>query len=706
MKLSILIPCYNEKETILELLRRVHAVPLGRWEREVIVVDDGSTDGSRAILERARGMPNTAVFFHGKNKGKGAALAEALRHATGEYVIVQDADLELIPEEIVRLLQKAEQGASAVYGTRNVGENPHPNVFAAWGVRFLTWMMNRLYDTHLTDVWNGFKLVRRNLLHDTPFRAGGFESEILFTAALARRGVRIEEAPVSYFPRSKGEKKITYVDGLKTIFLLLCDRIGITRNSPRSARGMRRFLPQGFFEYAVFFGTFIAGIVFFVAANAVNGEKLWTEGISTDYAVLAKNLYAHGVFSESIAPPFFPASTRTPLFPVVLGFFWLIGGMQWIAAYIGMQILNAFLSLVFFRFARTLFRSNGVSLLATAIFALEPVRLYSTITTYPEILLLLLLVCGLLMTQRFISARQPRFLYAAAILWGLTPLVRPVTLPLLLPLFILPFALLRQWKGLWRKCAVSAITLVLFAFPAASWMARNFTTFGQFALSSLPEHQLAGVIVPYFMAWKAPCEGCGQEEAIVWWRDRIAAEIIRRSPTGEFASRAHVDLTDAPMVRAVALPYLTDNLFAFARFMAPQALFYPFIDSWRSVAHNVFGIAPRAQFPISFPARLAHGEWSVLREAFILGKDNTLIVFIAGKATAALLMFFSVVGAVIMVKRRIMRPALCGTLLFLFFFFSGLAVPTYELRYRVYILPFLALFGAAGISALWKRDVI
>lgn len=694
MKLSILIPCYNERETIGEVIRRAGGTDLGSWDREIIVVDDGSADGSREILDGLRGTPGVTVIFHEKNRGKGAALATAENHATGDYVIVQDADLELVPEEIPRLLARADRGEEAVYGTRNVGgENPHPDKIAAAGVWFLTKLTNLLYGTRLTDVWNGFKLVRRDLLAETPFPAGGFEAEILFTAALARRGIRILEVPVSYHPRKTGTKKITYRDGLRTVWALLKHWSGGTG-------GLLRLLPHGRIERFLFWGTLAVSLAFFAAAVAVNGGKILT-GLEDwfDYPQLAKNLYEHGVFSETPAAPFAPASTRTPLLPLMIGLFWVGTGKSLLGAYLGMEVVNALLAVYFFRFVKLLLGASSAALIASLIFMFEPVHLYTAMNLYPEVPILILLIGGLLLAHRFFTSGQPRYLYGTALLWGFTPLLRPVTQAFIVFLPFLALFGLQQWRGIGKKLLVALAAIILFALPELPWLYRNYRVFNQITLSSLPEHQIAGVLAPYFMAWKEPCAGCDREQAIIVWRDKIASDILARSRTG-FTSRLHVELADAPDVRAVALPYIAKNLGSFALFLAPQAIAYPLVDSWRSVLHNVFGVAPRAQFPISFPARLAHGDLTVIREAVALGRDPTFYVFIAGKLIAALLAVFSIIGFVRLWRSRRVPWQILALIIFFVGYFSLLAVPTYELRYRTYILPFLTLCAAAGICRL------
>jgi len=221
-KLSIIVPCYNESRTIEEILRRILAVSISGWEREIIVVDDGSTDGTRDILRSCR-LP-IAVISQEKNGGKGTAVRRGLEEATGHYVLIQDADLEYEPEDIPTLLSALGK-AQVIYGSRNLRPRERQG---AWmprlGVWFLTKMINILYGLRLTDVWTGYKLFPREAAGD--FIAGHFESELLFTAALARRKYSFIEVPISYTPRPFSEgKKIRYRDGISAIMAIITDWI-------------------------------------------------------------------------------------------------------------------------------------------------------------------------------------------------------------------------------------------------------------------------------------------------------------------------------------------------------------------------------------------------------------------------------------------------------------------------------------------------
>ncbi len=222
VRLSVVVPVYNEIGTVRALLERVRGVPL---QVEIVVVDDGSTDGTRDLLPGLdeEGLIDVLVL-HERNRGKGAALRTGFQHATGDVVVVQDADLEYDPLELPLLLEPILQGqADAVFGSRFLG-GPH-RVLLFWhsvGNRLLTLLSNMFTDLNLTDMETCYKMVRRELLQTLPLTADRFGIEPELTARLAQAGARIYELPISYHGRSYAEgKKIGWKDGVSALWSIL-----------------------------------------------------------------------------------------------------------------------------------------------------------------------------------------------------------------------------------------------------------------------------------------------------------------------------------------------------------------------------------------------------------------------------------------------------------------------------------------------------
>ena len=221
MLLSILIPAYNEVHNIDILLAKVQAVPLSK---EIIIVDDGSTDGTRDRLIAYQSTPNTKVIFHEHNQGKGAAIRTAIQHMTGDIAIVQDADLEYEPQDYIALVQPIIEGKEKViYGSRFLKtENRHSYMSFYIGGQIVTLLTNILYNQRLTDEPTCYKVFETNFLRSIPLDCTRFEFCPEVTAKVAKRGIRIKELPISYYPRSITEgKKISWFDGIEAIWVLI-----------------------------------------------------------------------------------------------------------------------------------------------------------------------------------------------------------------------------------------------------------------------------------------------------------------------------------------------------------------------------------------------------------------------------------------------------------------------------------------------------
>ena len=221
MKLSVIIPVYNEVKNIQEIVKRVHATKL---TNEIVIVDDASQDGTRDILKELDGKENVRVVMHEKNQGKGAAVVTGMNAATGDILLIQDADLEYDPRDYPALLQPINEDlADVVYGSRFLGAAHRVTMF--WhqvANKMLTFMTNILYDSILTDMETGYKVFRREVIENMKIRSKRFNFEPEFTAKILKRKYRIFEVPITFNPRDYAEgKKIGLKDAFEAVWALL-----------------------------------------------------------------------------------------------------------------------------------------------------------------------------------------------------------------------------------------------------------------------------------------------------------------------------------------------------------------------------------------------------------------------------------------------------------------------------------------------------
>jgi len=225
MKLSIIIPVYNEENNILEVISKVKRTELKNITKEIIIVDDFSTDNTKKILSELKDS-SIKIFFHQKNEGKGTGIRTALKHATGDIILIQDADLEYDPIEYEKLLKPImENRTKVVYGSRI--EAIRKNIKKMYKMHYLgnmllTAVTNILYRAKITDMETGYKVFRREVIENMNLKAKRFDFEPEITAKILKKGYKITEIPIDFVGRKFNEgKKITWVDGIKAVFYLI-----------------------------------------------------------------------------------------------------------------------------------------------------------------------------------------------------------------------------------------------------------------------------------------------------------------------------------------------------------------------------------------------------------------------------------------------------------------------------------------------------
>ncbi len=216
----MVIPVYNEQEYILKTIEAVRALDFGGWEKEIIVVDDGSSDRTPDILKSESGIK---IILSDKNHGKGHALALGFNQATGDIIAIQDADLEYCPSNLIGLInQIVNNKAQVVFGSRMKGNNPIGHWRYYLGNLFVSFLLNLFFNARLSDVETGHKVFLRSVISDIDFKEKGFGFEIEFTARVLRKKILITEMPIIYSPRKFCQgKKIKWLDGLEAIWLII-----------------------------------------------------------------------------------------------------------------------------------------------------------------------------------------------------------------------------------------------------------------------------------------------------------------------------------------------------------------------------------------------------------------------------------------------------------------------------------------------------
>lgn len=225
MKLTIIIPAYNEVSSIEEVVKKIMRLKID-YSKEIIIVNDGSTDGTDKVLDKIIKSKDLKIITNVTNLGKGRSIVNALKQSTGDIVLIQDADLEYDPKDIPNLLRPfKDKKISVVYGSRILKNNPISNWMFNLGGKLLTFIANSIYGTNITDEATGYKLFRSKVLKSLDLKSKGFEFCPEVTAKISKKGINIFEVPISYNPRPTSEKKIKWWDGISAIYYLVKYRL-------------------------------------------------------------------------------------------------------------------------------------------------------------------------------------------------------------------------------------------------------------------------------------------------------------------------------------------------------------------------------------------------------------------------------------------------------------------------------------------------
>lgn len=225
MKLSIIIPAFNEENTIEKVIGQVALADTPGFEKEIIVVNDGSRDKTGEILNKIRDKFNFILFDKIKNQGKGSAIKDGIKISSGDYIIIQDADLEYSPSDYKKLINSIDSEHKAIFGSRNMQKRDKGYLSYYFGGKMLTSFFNIFFKTKLTDVMTCYKLFPSHIIKNNPTKSAGFDFEIEITAKIIKSGIKIKEIPIQYYPRKISQgKKIKFRDGVIGVWAIIRNR--------------------------------------------------------------------------------------------------------------------------------------------------------------------------------------------------------------------------------------------------------------------------------------------------------------------------------------------------------------------------------------------------------------------------------------------------------------------------------------------------
>lgn len=474
-KISIVMPVYNEEQTLKDIIELIEKVDFGEIEKELIMVDDGSTDSSKSILNTYKDKHK--IFFHDENKGKGSAIRTGFENATGDYVIIQDADLEYDPDDIKKLIDKAEKdGSKVVYGSRILGINKGKtsNQFFYFGGRLLSFLTNILYGTKITDEPTCYKMFHKEVVGKMKIESKRFEFCPEVTAKSLKLGYNIEEVPISYNPRSKEQGKHIklFKDGSMAIWTLIKYRFD------------RDFFKQNrFWIFIILSFILVRVLVFSTFWNAVVDRGGWN--VFYGYAQPAKSVLKV-LFHDFCDwhPPLYYTFTSVILF---------LFKSQWVI-YILQNILAFITTILCYKISRLYFNKN-LALTVALLVSIEPFWAWHNFMLVSGNLSTPILLFGLYFLFKYLKEPKLKYILFSAFSLGISTLVRPNTLIMMPAVCFLIFIIYllfsnKKWnivkelpiKKLFVHLIIYLSLFFILIFP---WMLRNKMVYGNYILANI-----------------------------------------------------------------------------------------------------------------------------------------------------------------------------------------------------------------------------
>ncbi|MCK5510802.1 glycosyltransferase [Candidatus Parcubacteria bacterium] len=478
IKLSIVIPVFNEVNNIDIILKKLNELEFDHTEKEIIIVDDGSNDGTKEKLRDYR--DKYKIIFKNKNEGKGSAVREGYKASTGDYIIIQDADLEYDPQDIKLLIDKAEKtNALVVFGSRalGMGKRETPGIFYYFGGHLLTVITNFLFGTNITDEPTCYKMFRSDIIKDIKLECSGFEFCPEITAKAVKAGHKIEEVPISYKTRTKadGKKIKLFKDGFLAIWTLFKYRF----NDWNSIKGFIRL-----------YKWWLILLVCFLLIRVILFSTLWAASADGWESFYGEAQSARNVLLQNWHEP---CDWHPPLYYFFTTILLLIFKTPW-AIYI-IQIIAAFFSVIMAEKIARRFFSARVAFVAAFLMAIEPFSAWHNFLLTAENIYTLLILVGVYLTIKYIQENKTLHLACAGFIFGLATLTRLNSLVLTLALTILilfvyflrsPLSLQYftnlKFKNILVALVIFNLTYLAVLFP---WQARNKIVYGKFTIANV-----------------------------------------------------------------------------------------------------------------------------------------------------------------------------------------------------------------------------